>query len=160
MKARILVSLMLVLGLTACGAKVPPVSPLPATMAVVDQDIKAFTGHALEIMDLSAKVALDASNIEVSLKSSVPANVQAQIDRGFLAFTAKMRTAKAGIVNGEVKTWADLKTKVDPVLAELNGLISLVKGVGPNAWQRVGRGLMTALTLLMSVTNLGAFQGA
>lgn len=149
-----LVLLFVSLAVAGCGAKVPPVQPLPAATAVVEQDVRAFAVHALQIMDLAATVANDASRIEIDFRDRglVPAGVQSRIDTGFRAFTAKMRVAKDAITSGAVRTWPDIKAQLDPVLADLQSIIDATKAAGPSVWQRVGKGLVTALQLLLAAT--------
>lgn len=138
----------------ACGAKVPPVQPLPAASPVIEADVKAFSVHGLRLVNLIIDIADEASRIEVTFRDAgvVPAAAQTRIDAGFRAFTAKMRPVVTAIETGAIKSWPELKAKLDPVLVDLQSIIDAVKGAGPNVWTRVGRGLQTALALVLTVT--------
>lgn len=148
------------LALAGCGAKVPPIDPLPAATESIGTDVRAFTVHALEITRLAGEVAVDASDIVLQFKNrgAIPVVVEAQIDKAFRAFSAKMRDAIDALERGGVASWAALKAVLDPVLADLQTVIDSVKNAGPNIWQKVGHGLLTALSLLLAATGPGLPQ--
>jgi len=144
------------LTLAGCGSKVAQVENLPANLPAAvdaaDQDVKAFAIHALQIIELSGEVADDASDIYLQIKASglVPVAAQASIDAGFRAFSRQAREGIEEIRKGSINTWAALKAQVDPIVSRLQVVIDAVRGAGPSVWQRVGRGLQTALQLLLS----------
>ncbi len=144
--------------LAGCGAKLPPIQPLPAAVEVVDEDVKAFAARGAEILELSSAVALDASNVYVRLRDAgaVPQPLQDHISAGFRKYTASVRRAQDEIERGAIDSWPKLKGVIDPVAVDLQQLIDDVRGAGPSVWSRIGRGLMTALSLVLAAMPTGA----
>jgi hypothetical protein len=124
----ILLCALLLIG--GCG-KTPPITSVPAVVAGADQDVKAGAAKALGILISAAKVANQVSLIETEASRTgvVPTAADAAFDKAMVAYTRASDSAAARITEG-VSSWAQLKALVDPVLIEVNNLISTAQSLG------------------------------
>jgi hypothetical protein len=150
----VLMAIGLTIGAGSCTGSVPPVKTVPAAVVVADESLNALAVHSLDIVELATEVLGDASRIELAARQELnfSPSVQAPIDRGFLAVTRGLRALTKDIDDGVIKTWAAFKVRMDPIARDLQTLITDVKGTGPSLWRRIGRGLMTAASLLIAAT--------
>ncbi len=148
-------------GAQSCGAKVPPIQPLPAATESLEQDFNAFAARAVDTVKAANAIALDAAKIyvdEFRSKGAVPPAVATRIDAGFRSYTAKMDELLSDLEKGVVKTWPEFKAKADPILTDLQAIIDVVKNDSDSLWRRIGRGLLMAFGALAAAQG-GGFAG-
>lgn len=123
--------LALLLGGSACGGKIEPITTVPAVVAGADQDVKAGAAKALGILISAAKVANRVSIIEdeAARTGVVPQAADAAFDKAMVRYANVSDAAVARISQG-VSSWAQLKALTDPVLVEVNNLVTAVQSLG------------------------------
>lgn len=124
---------LLVGSVTLAGcASLPRIQPLPAEVEHADRDIKAVTGNLLQLLTMSAAVMNTVSKLEDEAARSglVPTAADAKFDAAMVAYADASDAAVKGLTSGALKTWPQLRSAVEPILARGQTLIDTAAQIG------------------------------
>lgn len=139
------------------GVKVAP--HLPDLKATSDKDVRASIMYVYGVLQATADVLNSASKLEDdAVKSSpdaVPANVDQTARKLFVDAATQIKSVTHDIDTHAITDWTQIQQRVNPIIDAANQLAQVAKGATPSAWSNI---VPIALQILMSLTNLGAFQ--
>jgi hypothetical protein len=142
--------------MSGCGSNpVPQIPHLPDLVVNNDQTFKASVKYVYGVLKSVAVVLNDASKLEdtAAKASGVDDTV---VRKAFVTVAQDLGGVVRDIDAGAIKDWATVKSRVDPVLDDINTLNSLGGKAGPSIWAHV---LQTAVNIAIALLNPGAFQG-
>lgn len=117
---------------TGCAKPLPRLpDSVPLVVAATDADLRAATVKSLEIVGDVGNIVNDASKIRVGLQADGIGSdaLHASISSRLIALSNYGLKAIEKIRAG-VKTWAELKALIDPLLLEANPLIASIEAAG------------------------------
>jgi len=153
MKRLALVLMIITLGLVpACGGKTPPTIPSVATLdAKTDKEFRDYEKYAYGVLKAAGVVVNDASKIRASLDGTVPASVLQPLKSAMADTERDALKVADDIGQGRLKTTAELKARLDPIVQEINTLQRLAQPTGhPKLMALLDAAAGIATQLLMS----------
>lgn len=138
--------------LPSCGGTTQ-LPNLPQVQATTDKDVRASIAKAYQLIGAALNVLDHADQYEATINKAggIPANVHQAAVAGVVKAAKDLDAVNTDIGNQVLTTYAAIKARVDPIIANLNTLLNLTK-TGGFDW---GGLLAAAINLLMAVTNPG-----
>jgi hypothetical protein len=159
----LIVPILLALSLVSCGgptlAKLPDA---PALVATGDKDVRAGAATALGILGSSAMVLDDLSQIELTIRNTIPAAQDAKLRAAIIAAAKQGKAADAQIRAG-VTDWKQVKAAVDPFIDTTNQLLAVIRDSGgtvKDKLETIGQVLVSVVLLAAQVYAGGSMPGA
>lgn len=142
--------------LPSCGGTTQ-LPNLPQVQATTDKDVRAAQAKAYQLIGAALNVLDHADRYEATVNAGggIPANVHQAAVAGVVKAAKDLDSVNTDIRNKVLTTYAAIKARVDPIIANLNALLSLTKSGGFD-W---GGLLDAVVNLLMAVTAPGVAGG-
>lgn len=159
------------LGLMGCGGKAPAQQPgaAPTTVAEhvekattviqsADAKVRAMAEHALGILDAAGDVLDEVITSEKKVEVLMSPKMRADTRAALNAVNDRIELAAVGIKAG-VRTEAELKASLDPVVASAQQLASIVGTLPAPSQSRQGFGALVQMLLKIAQSSLAVFGG-
>jgi hypothetical protein len=146
----------LVGALAGCGGGVKQVPTLPDTLAVTEAKILLAATQVSGALQESAKllqVALAASE-DIMAAANLPAAVRTQVRAGFIRVAERGQAVNRDVMSGTAKTWAQLKSKVDPFTTEINALLAQVSALTVPQKRSIGEWVGAILSIAIIALDI------
>lgn len=113
-------------------SSIPKIPQLPPVVEAADRHIEAVTGNLVQLLTLTAESVEVLSRIEheASQRGAVPVQVDAKFDQLILEYAELSEKAVNGLTQGSLKTWPELRTLVEPVLAKGQEILDFAQNIG------------------------------
>jgi hypothetical protein len=125
------------LGIAAgCGGSTP-IPSAPQILVTTEKDYRAVEMKTLGILQTIGSLVDQASQLEAAAGPSLPPDVHARIKAGFVTTANKGLALIQDIDAHALSNWAQLKARLDPILADIEALRQLVTPAGPSKWAAI-----------------------
>lgn len=148
----------ILIGLSACASR-GPIPLIPATPAVVqttDVQFRVVVGRTVTVLDAMGDTVADLSRVERKLNEDgvVTAAFHTKF-RAVITVAARSGLSALDQIDAGVKSWAELKVLVDPLIAQLNELITLINSTGGTVKDALGDIAKTLAEDVSKALNVG-----
>lgn len=146
-----------------CAGNAKPLTlPTPAAIATAapdaDRQLRAYADKSLGVLDAALDVVREVNAAEKQVETLMSPSLRTSTRAAMTAVVDQIAVAAKAIKAG-AKSFAELKSWLDPVLAKVQGLVELVHTLPSSAQNRAGFGPLVS-SLFGIVTNVvaGAHQ--
>lgn len=133
------------------GLRLQPIPALP-TLAAADANIQVIAKKAVDLLEQTSVVTLDVSRAEAKLYADhvIPDDRHRQFRTGIVALSRLGQDAVNRFQKG-IDSWAQARDAINPILFQLNQLMTLVQSTG-------GRVKAALSGILVGIANAWAEQ--